>query len=125
MRKYIHVATGLILSFVITLLLFVIAAMIINKAGFLPTEYLSLISSIAACIAVIAGAYAASSLIKERGWIIGLLVACIYTMIIVICGLITNGIGFTGGTFGRIICIFISGIIGGVSGVNRKQKVRF
>lgn len=103
-----------------------VAAAVIAKSGNLPQgPALTVLVTATACIGVFLGGLSAALFSGEKGALLGgacgLLVACV-----VAAGslaLSEGALTISGGA--RLAAIFLSGCIGGILGVNRKQKVKF
>lgn len=125
MKKLKAVFFSTIISILITLLLVAIAALIISKVGALPEKSLTVIVTLICCIAVLAGGYLVSLVLKERGILFGGMVALFYAVIILGVSLIMEPRTLELSAMGKICAILISGALGGILAVNRKSKVKF
>lgn len=103
-----------------------VAAAVIAKSGNLPQgPALTVLVTATVCIGVFLGGLSAALFSGEKGALLGgacgLLAACVVAAgsLVVYQGALT----ISGGA--RLAAIFLSGCIGGILGVNRKQKVKF
>lgn len=73
---------------------------------------------------VLIGAYIACIIIKSKGLIVGAIVSAAVMLVLFCCGFILseNHIGIL--TLIRCAAILLCGIVGGIAGVNKKEKVR-
>ena len=125
MRKVKTVLFSVLLSFVVTFILIAIAALIISKVGVLPEKLLPVILLLLCCVSVGIGGYCTSLIMKEKGAFYGGVVAAIFTAVLAGVSLCisTKALGVT--ALWNICAVLLSGAIGGILGVNRKEKVRF
>lgn len=75
-------------------------------------------------ISVLLGAYIACVIVKSRGLIIGAVIGSVSLLILLCCGFILpeNNIGLL--TVIRCAVLLVCGIIGGIVGVNKKERVK-
>ena len=124
MKKVKAVSFSLILSFVISAVLVGIAALIISKIQVLPEKSMPLVTTLLCAVSVLIGGYNAARILKERGILFGFLTALIYALILLGISMCIQP-GFDIGTFGKLSAILLSGSIGGIIAVNRREKVIF
>lgn len=110
-------ATAMVLLMVLSLLL--------SKLYTLPKSALPVLTTVIACAAVFLGGLLSSMLLKERGLINGVIVAVIFSVILfgVSIFVFETELGFSALT--KFAAILMSGILGGILGVNRKSRVKF
>lgn len=110
-------ATALVLLMVLSLLL--------SKLDTLPKSALPVLTTVIACAAVLLGGLLSSMLLKERGLINGVIVAVIFSVILfgVSIFVFETELGLSALT--KFAAILMSGILGGILGVNRKSRVKF
>lgn len=102
-----------------------IASLIISKTSSLPETFLPILTTVICAVAVLTGGFVASTLLKEKGFLAGLCVGAIALLCFVGVSVLIFQNPFTAGGIGKGIAIFISGILGGILGVNRKHKIKF
>lgn len=110
-------ATALVLLMMLSLLL--------SKLDTLPKSALPVLTTVVACAAVFLGGLLSSLLLKERGLINGVIVAVIFSVILfgVSIFVFETELGLSALT--KFAAILMSGILGGILGVNRKSRVKF
>ena len=116
---------SLLLTTIISAGLLALMALILGKMETLPKGIIPVLTIIVSCVAVFLGAFIASLMLKERGIINGLVIAFLFSAIVLSVAFFTyeTEFGLSGVT--KLAAIFISGILGGILGVNRKNKVKF
>ena len=125
MKKIKAISVSLICMTIITVVLLSITSFIVTKIGVLPKTSLSMITTLIGCIAVFLGAAILSLLTKEKGIVYGLICAVVLIVVSLIISFFILKAEFTISTIGKIAAILLSGAIGGIIGVNRKNKVKF
>ena len=75
-------------------------------------------------LSILIGSYTASVMTKSKGMMIGSLCALIVFVVLTISGMSIpdNDIGIL--TVIRVVAYLVCGVVGGIAGVNRKEKVR-
>lgn len=106
------------------LLLLAGAALVLSKAGFMPWDFLPLLTTALCCAAVFAGGLTASLLSGERGLWYGLGCGALFAACLGAAAFFT-GQTFGPAALGKLAALLLSGAIGGVLGVNRKKRVKF
>lgn len=88
----------------------------------IPYHLLPYILLIADAVGVFCGGYIAAALNKSRGLILGLIIGFLVFIIVFAAGLSTGeAIGLI--TFLRLAVLAIFGMLGGIKGVNKKEKI--
>lgn len=105
--------------------LLALLAFIFGKMGTLPKQIIPVMTVIISCIAVFLGSLFASMMLKEGGIINGLIIAFLFSSIVLCIAFFTYETEFGLSGLTKLAAIFISGILGGILGVNRKNKVKF
>ena len=122
-------ARGIIISTLLTIIiaagLLALLAFILGKMGTLPKQAIPVLTIIVSCAAVFLGALFASMMLKEKGIVNGLLIAFFFSAILYCIAFFTYEVEFGLSGLTKLAAIFISGILGGILGVNRKSKVKF
>ncbi len=88
----------------------------------LENKYSVVLGSVALAIGSFAGSYFLSSKKGNKGYICGLTDGLITFLVVSIIGLIVNKGNITINTLFHLIIIVLAGVIGGILGVNRKNK---
>lgn len=105
--------------------LLAVTALILGKMETLPKKAIPVITTIISCVSVLFGSFIASFMLKERGIVNGLIVAFLFSAVVFSIAFFTYEAEFGLSGLSKLAAIFISGILGGVWGVNRKNKVKF
>lgn len=117
------VGTGVLISAVLTAVMTLTAAFVLNMMSAVPYGLTDYIMIAVQGVSVLIGSYIASALAKSKGLIIGLLCAGVVFLIILAFGMSDgkNSIGII--TAIRAVVLSAMGILGGIWGVNRKERV--
>ncbi|MCH3962886.1 MAG: TIGR04086 family membrane protein [Clostridium sp.] len=117
-NDYIPAAEGVLRSFIITVLMLLIFAVIMTFVE--VDEYMSSIFYIVTTIlSIMYGAIYASQKIRKKGWFIGIVVALLYVLILYVVSVISGNsavIGYDG--IKRFVLALLVGSISGMIGVN-------
>ena len=118
------VAIGVLCSVVLAVLLACLFSMMLNMMSGIPYEIIDYVMVAIEGFSVLIGAYIACVVAKSKGLIIGALCGAISLLIVFAVGMsmAKNNIGLL--TVIRSAVMLLCGIIGGIMGVNRKDKVR-
>ena len=117
-------AVGVCCSVILTVLLTCLFGVILNLTSGIPYGIIDYVTIGIEGFSVLIGAYIACVIAKCKGLIIGALCGAICLLIVTACGLsiAKNDIGIL--TMIRSAVMIICSVIGGIAGVNRKEKVR-
>ena len=118
------VVIGVLCSVVLSLMLTCLFSVMLNMMSGIPYEIIDYAMVAIEGFSVLIGAYIACVIAKTKGLIIGALCGAISLLIVFAFGmsLTKNNIGLL--TVIRSAVMLLCGIIGGIMGVNRKEKVR-
>ena len=118
------VAVGVFSSIILTLLLTCLFGIMMNMMPSIPYGIIDYVMIGVEGFSVLIGAYIACVITRSKGLIIGAVCAVICLLIIFACGLsmAKNDIGVL--TIIRSVVMLLCGVVGGIAGVNRKEKVR-
>ena len=100
-----------------------VVTVVLLASSLLPYEYLSYIMLAVDAIGALFGGYIAARLNKSQGLILGLLNGFILFVGIVISGFCVSGETITILTLLKAVVIIIFSAIGGIKGVNTKEKL--
>ncbi len=114
---------GGVSSTCIIAVLMCITAVLLTTSALLPYEYLAYIMLFIDAISVFFGGYIASRINKTKGLILGLINGVVIFTAITISGLLSSGETVTYITLLKLITIIIFSILGGIKGVNVKEKI--
>lgn len=84
--------------------------------------YSKVFATIAVAIGAMISAYYSSRKIGKKGYLTGFLNGLVFFTVVTFIALIINKGGLTSNTLFRFIIVFLSSLIGGIAGVNKKQK---
>lgn len=115
---------GLVLGSVSTLLLMLLCAFIIVFAE-LDRAMSEPLATVCVAIGTVIAAFYSSYKIGNKGFVTGLIIAIIFFMIITAISLLIDGSGFSLNSVFHLVIILLSGLIGGVLGVNRKTNKKY
>ncbi|WP_316637296.1 TIGR04086 family membrane protein [uncultured Ruminococcus sp.] len=118
------VAIGVLCSVVLAVLLTCLFSMMLNMMSGIPYGIIDYVMVAIEGFSVLIGAYIACVIAKSKGLIIGALCGAISLLIVFAVGMsmTKNNIGLL--TVIRSAVMLLCGVIGGIMGVNRKDKVR-
>lgn len=122
-RMWKAIIIGVLISLVMCVLLTCLFALVIKFISGVPYGIIDYVMAGIEGLSVLLGAYITSAIAKSRGLINGLACAGIVLIIQIAAGLSTSGSNISILTVIRIVVMLICGIIGGIAGVNRKEKV--
>ena len=116
------IGTGI--SAAICAVLMCLAALILNMISGIPYGILSYIMLTVQGLGVLIGSYIAAAITRSRGLITGLIVGAVIFLLITIFGFSAadNGIGII--SLIRGIVLLLLGALGGIKGVNKKERIR-
>ncbi len=113
---------GTAVSLAVTLLVMCVICGVISFASSVPYQILPYLMLAADAIGVFCGAYCCAAIQKSKGLILGLVCGFLVFIILFIAGLSTGEtIGIL--TLLRFIVLAVFGILGGIKGVNKKEKL--
>lgn len=120
---------ALILSTAVTtgtsLLLLSIIAFFVCRSGSLPRGGVTIITTAAACAAVLLGSLLSSISVREKGLLLGLGAGLVFLLCAGAVSVLIFQEELGPASAGKIAAVLLSGAIGGVLGANRKSKVKF
>lgn len=118
------VAVGVFGSLILSLLLTCLFGFMLKMMPSIPYGIIDYVMIGIEGFSVFIGAYIACVIARCKGLIIGALCGAISLLIVFACGLsiAKNDIGIL--TIIRVLVMLLCGVIGGIAGVNRKEKVR-
>lgn len=117
------VAIGVLISAALCAVLMCICALILNMISGIPYGVIDYLMIGVQGVSVLIGAYIASAIAKSRGLIAGLLCGAVVFLLSLAFGL-SNGNSVSILTAIRAAVLMILGALGGIKGVNRKEKIR-
>ena len=110
-------------GFLIMLILLALFAFVIRMMPGVPYQALDYITLGIEGVSVLSGAYFAGVIAKSRGLIIGAICGCLTLLVLFSCGLSVSGNDIGWLTPVKCAVILLCSIVGGIAGVNRKEKL--
>ena len=111
---------GVIVS-VLFMLIFSAVLLIFN----LDRAYSAPFATISVAAGTLVASHYAAKKIGDRGYLVGMLVGIVVFVIITALSMIINKSGFTLNTLFHFIIIMLSGIVGGIMGVNKDKSKKY
>lgn len=115
---------GTIVGLLLIMLMLCLVTSLLLVSGTLPKEYLEWIMMGISAIACYFSGFTTARITKVNGMISGLLSGLIIMIIIFVGGLVFTTSGITYISIVKSILFMISGAIGGIKGVNKKEKLK-
>lgn len=109
----------------ISVLLLAILSFIFAKTSSLPKASLTVLTTVAASIAVFLGSLFSTLYLREKGILFGILSGLLFALCAGLVSFLVFQNDFIAAGAGKAAAVLISGALGGVLGVNRKSKVKF
>lgn len=113
---------GMLVAFIISIILFAIISLVLQMTDF-PENYVSVCVTATSVISLFLASLISAKSIGASGWLYGMVISIFYSIVLIGVGSILNG-GFSFNPqwgFNSIISI-LSGIIGGIAGINFSSK---
>lgn len=107
----------------ITILMCVVSAILLFSS-LLPYEYLQYIMLAVDTLGVLFGGYIAARVNKSQGLVLGLVNGAIILVALLIIGFCLSSDTLTLNTLLKVVVIMIFSALGGIKGVNVKEKIR-
>ena len=115
---------GVTSSVAMIVILMCVMSAILTFSALLPYEYLQYIMLAVDGLGVLFGGYIAARVNKSQGLILGLLNGAIIFIALLICGFCMNTDSITIITLIKAVVILLFSALGGIKGVNVKEKIR-
>ena len=115
---------GIVLSYIITIPLFLIFSFVLTYSDF-PEKYVSPLVVVITILSILfAGAYSTKRR-QSRGWLNGGFVGLVYIFVLYLfSSIISNNYGMDKKVLSMFLIGILSGSIGGIIGINLKHKVK-
>ena len=114
---------GMVCGLLITVILMCLFSVVIITSGLLPTNITNYIIVALLSIGILFGSCIATKITKSAGLIIGLIVGLSIFMLITLIGLVQSNDTITTLTLIKFIASLISGALGGIIGLRKKEKI--
>lgn len=105
--------------------LLVLLALIFGKVKALPRGIIPIITTVIGCLSVFLGGLISAAYVREKGLIFGIISGLIFSFCIALVSVLLLQNDFSIASIGKFAAILLSGSIGGILGVNRKDRVKF
>lgn len=115
---------GVIVSVCMIAVMMCIAAVVLLTSSQLPYEYLDYIMLTIDAVAVLLGGYIGARINKSRGLLVGTAIGISVFIVIVICGFSSGSDNLSVLTLIRGVILVIFSAVGGIKGVNVKEKIK-
>ena len=115
---------GILTSLLISIILMCCVSAFILTNGLLPTQMTNIITLLSLGAGTFAGGIVSSRITKSAGLITGLITGLSVFLLITIIGLCKSSDTITYLTFVRLAVTVILGGIGGIIGVNKKDRIK-
>ena len=112
---------GIVLGVLVNILLLLIFAAVILLAD-IDRAFAQPLSSIALGVGGFVAAIYTAKKIGGKGYLVGLIIGLLSFVVVTLIGLIINKSGLTKASVFRFIISFLSSVIGGIIGVNKKTQ---
>lgn len=118
------VLTGSLVNSLITLASSLLLAVFLNIAGNIFEDVAEYIMLIPIILGSYTGGFTAAQINKSKGIIVGLFNSVIIMIIMLIIGFSVYNTDITYMFLLKAICLFLPGVVGGIKGVNKKEKFK-
>ena len=125
MKKGKAILLSVVVMAVVSAVLLALLALILGKMKVLPRGIIPVLTTVVGCLAVFLGGFLASAYTKENGLLLGLISGGIFVFCTALVSVLLFQNDFNIASAGKLAAILLSGSIGGVLGVNRKDRVKF
>lgn len=115
---------GVIISLAVIIALMCLGGLIFTFGSSLPYEILAYLMLAVEAVGVFAGGYVAAILLKSRGLLIGLACGASVFLILLAAGLCADTGSISIMTLIRFLILPLIGMLSGVIGVNKKERIR-
>lgn len=114
---------GSVCGLLLSVILMCICAVIILSIGLLPADLTKYVMLAVLGSGAMFGGFIAARITKSAGLLVGMLTGFVIFILITILGLIKNTDAVSIATLLRFIITIVTGAIGGILGVNKKEKL--
>ena len=117
------VTVGVVLSLLVTFLMMLLSALVLTLGDFSESIAFPL-SSLSLGVGSFFGSRYTARKLQEKGYLCGIINGGILFLFNMILSIIINGFSFTALSIIRLIIVMLSGIIGGITGINSRASGR-
>jgi putative membrane protein (TIGR04086 family) len=115
---------GVLLGSLITVLMMLVASLIIVMGGKLPTDMLPYLTLFFLAVGSFSGGFASARLYKSAGILIGAATGLVILIAVILSGAESFSEGVSFFTLYKALCALVASALGGVVGVNRREKIK-
>lgn len=117
------IVIGGIAEIIACILLFLITAFALTKAGYIPDAIISTGTTVLSALSCFIGGFISGRIIKKSGILVGAATGFILFFIQLVTSLIVGELSPSILIFIKAGALILSGAIGGIFGVNKKEKI--
>lgn len=118
------VLTGTLIALLISVILLCIMSAIVITSGLLPEGLTNIVTIIFLGMGIFCGGFVASRITKSAGLVVGLITGISTFLLVTVIGLTKSSDSVTYLTLVRLAASLITGALGGVIGVNKREKIQ-
>ena len=107
------------------IVLLILSALALTKSSGIPHLAVSPLVMIIAGVGAFGGGYISAGIAKQNGMLCGIMCGFIMFIILFIAGLVAARTTLTMATVVRFILMLLAGAVGGIVGVNKRQKIKY
>ena len=114
---------GVVFGLLITIIFMCLLSVVIISSGLLPIDVINYITIAILSIGAFFGGYISTKITKSAGLVIGAITGFAIFLLITVFGLIKSNDTITINTLIRFIATLITGCLGGILGLRKKEKI--
>lgn len=114
---------GSIAEIVACILLFLLTAFVLTKAGYIPDSFISTVTTVLSTLSCLAGGFVSGRIVRKSGILIGSATGFILFFVQLLISLISGRLSPTVLILIKAAAMILGGAIGGIVGVNKKEKI--
>ncbi len=114
---------GVVCGLLITIIFMCLLSVVIISSGLLPIDVINYITIAILSIGAFFGGYISTKITKSAGLVIGAITGFAIFLLITVFGLIKSNDTITINTLIRFIATLITGCLGGILGLRKKEKI--
>ncbi len=118
------VLTGTIINALVTTIASIVLALILNLAGNIFEDFAGYIMLLPLMLGSYVGGFTAARINKSNGMIVAIVSSAIILIIMLIIGFSVYNTNITYMILLKALCLILFGAIGGIKGVNKKEKFK-
>ncbi len=124
-RKYLKaLLLGIIAGALITAVLLAVCAVILSKAGFLPTDYLWIAIALILFSGSFCGGYVSARIYRAKGLLLGIIAGLTLFLILTLSGAASSAGKISVFSLYKALALTAGGAVGGIIGVNKSDRIK-